>query len=185
MNPNTKIFFNGKLISRKKYVRNDKGEFTPLAPRFRRLKLIFVAIMLYAIPSIAFTYSDPISYTGGPLVPIAKAAPEPLPAIMERIADCESGGGKPGGAHQFNKDGSVVMNPNKGAALDAGYMQINLSPEHVRESTRLGMDVFTEKGNKAYGMVLFNREGTAPWNSSINCWARTAPKVEVIKSLES
>lgn len=160
----------GKELKTRKYVRNPKGEFVP-EKRTQWWMLYPTVAYLAFMASMSPSEAAMVSFNE--VVPVAQAAEEaPIPVVMQRVADCESGGGKPGKAHQFNKDGSVVMNVNKTAAIDAGYFQINLSPEHVREATRLGFDLFTEEGNKAYALYLFDREGTSPWLSSASCWRR-------------
>ena len=81
--------------------------------------------------------------------------------VMIRIASCESG------LRQFNMDGTVlrgVINPK-----DIGVFQIN-TDYHLEEAERLGIDIFTTKGNLEYAYVLYINEGTKPWNWSAGCW---------------
>lgn len=99
------------------------------------------------------------------MVPIQEEAP-----VLQRIADCESGGGKPGGAHQFNKNGTVVMHENTNGSIDEGYMQINLTVAHINQAAKLHMDLSTEEGNKAFGKWIFENEGSGPWKASQACW---------------
>ena len=85
---------------------------------------------------------------------------EDIPMLV-RICKAESGN------RQFNSSGDVLrgkVNPS-----DLGYCQIN---EYIHNDTarKLGMDIFTEKGNKDYAIYLFLREGSTPWNSSKSIW---------------
>lgn len=97
--------------------------------------------------------------------PIEMEAP-----VLQRISDCESGTGKAGSAHQFNKDGTIVMHQNANGSIDIGYMEINLTVSHINEAAKLQMDLTTEEGNKSFGKWIYENEGTDPWNSSAHCW---------------
>ena len=82
--------------------------------------------------------------------------------VMKKIAWCESHN------RQFDETGAVlrgVVNP-----LDTGYFQLN-KKYHLADSIRLGMDIETLEGNKAYGQHLYETQGTTPWNWSKPCWS--------------
>ena len=86
---------------------------------------------------------------------------EPVPAILERIAWCESRG------RQFDEHGAVVrglVNPD-----DIGKYQINEKHWGV-EAKQLGYNLATEEGNRKMAMLLFDRYGTQPWHWSQSCW---------------
>lgn len=91
--------------------------------------------------------------------------------IMDRIADCESGNGTVGSASQMGKDGQVIIHVNApGNGFDIGYMQINNSWD--AQATKLGFNLYTENGNRAFGAWLYANIGTQPWQSSYHCWAK-------------
>ena len=94
----------------------------------------------------------------------ATTTPENLiPPILLKIAQCESGG------RQFNKDGSVLrgkVNPQ-----DVGLYQIN-EFYHLKQAQEMGIDIYTEEGNEAYALYLYDTQGTKPWNWSKGCWDR-------------
>lgn len=121
------------------------------------------------VSSVAFTSSD-IPHAvelpqveAGAFEPIS-TSPEPvIPAILEKIAFCESGG------KQFNADGSVLQ--GRVDPRDTGKWQIN-KYYHLKESQRLGMDIETLAGNTAYALHLYETQGTRPWNASKNCWSK-------------
>lgn len=84
-----------------------------------------------------------------------------IPDQLQRIGWCESGN------RQFNDDGTVLrgeINPQ-----DVGKYQINLF-YHKAEAQALGFDLFTEEGNEAFALILYAREGSAPWEWSKSCW---------------
>ena len=81
-------------------------------------------------------------------------------SIMVRIASCESG------FRQFAKDGSVLKNPHSTAK---GVFQVMYSI-HNAAALKMGMDVLTTEGNIAYARVLYDTQGTVPWNASKYCW---------------
>ncbi len=83
--------------------------------------------------------------------------------IMIDIAHCESR------FRQTDKLGNVfrgVQNP-----YDVGVMQIN-EMYHLDESKKLGIDIYTLKGNMEYARHLYEKEGARPWMASSACWAQ-------------
>jgi hypothetical protein len=99
-------------------------------------------------------------------------APEMI--ILEAIADCESGDGTPGSAHQFNDDGSPVRNPSDAPAGTGavGMFQINLSdPAIARLVKEKGWDVEGSLAdNRTAAEYLLKNEGVSPWTASRACW---------------
>jgi len=92
----------------------------------------------------------------------ALPAPVKIDNVLKKIAWCESHN------RQFDETGAVLrgaVNP-----LDTGYFQLN-KKYHLADSIRLGMDIETLEGNKAYGQHLFESQGTTPWNWSRSCWS--------------
>ena len=87
-----------------------------------------------------------------------------VPAVLEKIAICESGG------KQFNENGEVVRGEIHSA--DVGKYQIN-SAVWKGEAKKLGLDLFTEEGNEQFAMELYRRYHTVPWESSRSCWEKT------------
>ena len=88
---------------------------------------------------------------------------EDTPAILEKIAYCESRG------RQFDENGEVIRgehNPD-----DIGKYQINLE-NWGAEAKKLGFDLFTEEGNRAMALELYRRQGTRPWFWSKHCWSK-------------
>ena len=89
--------------------------------------------------------------------------------ILAEVSRCES--------HftQFNEDGSIhqgVANPS-----DIGVMQINRR-FHLKESKKLGIDIFTLEGNLAYAKHLYEEQGVAPWSASSRCWKKVTKLLE-------
>lgn len=81
--------------------------------------------------------------------------------LLAHISYCESR------FTQFDKNGEIFrgrQNPD-----DVGVMQIN-TKYHLKESKKLGMDIYTLKGNLEYGKYLYEHQGSAPWNASSPCW---------------
>ncbi len=87
--------------------------------------------------------------------------------IMIQIAKCESN------FRQLDKDGDVhrgETNPE-----DVGVMQIN---EHYQldKAEKENYNIYTLEGNTAYARELYEKQGTAPWNSSKACWSKYQDK---------
>lgn len=80
---------------------------------------------------------------------------------MREIARCESS------MRQFNKDGTVLrghVNPK-----DVGMFQIN-EYYHLKDSQRLGYNIYTLEGNIGYAKHLVETQGYRPWSASQACW---------------
>ena len=94
-------------------------------------------------------------------LPKQKSPSSELPAILDKIAFCESSD------RQFDADGGVirgVVNP-----ADVGRYQINTYHWGV-EAKKRGFDLHTEEGNEAMALYLYQKFGTKPWKSSQKCW---------------
>jgi hypothetical protein len=85
--------------------------------------------------------------------------------VLERIAQCESGGS------QFDKNGQVLMrgNTNGRDSVDVGLFQVNLK-YHGAEATKMGLDLTKEADNRAYAKFLYQTRGTVDWEASKHCW---------------
>jgi hypothetical protein len=85
--------------------------------------------------------------------------------ILAEIARCES--------HftQFTKSGKVLR--GRVVPQDVGVMQIN-ETYHLKESKKLGFDIYTLDGNLAYGQYLYEKLGARPWLASSPCWGKVA-----------
>ncbi len=84
--------------------------------------------------------------------------------IMAEVAKCESR------YRQFEPDGSIfrgIVNDQ-----DVGAMQVN-EYYHAKRAKKLGLDLRTLDGNMAYARLLYNEQGTQPWNSSAPCWMKS------------
>ena len=81
--------------------------------------------------------------------------------ILERVAFCESGN------RHFDKNGEVLR--GKKNPSDVGLYQIN-EYFHKDQAEKLGFDIYTEEGNKAYAEWLYEKEGLKPWQYSKECW---------------
>ena len=83
-----------------------------------------------------------------------------IPAIMVRIAKCESGG-------NHYRNGQVLIN----ATQDAGKYQINL-PVWSKRATEMRLNLMNEKDNETFAIWLFENYGSEPWFSSKKCWSK-------------
>jgi hypothetical protein len=126
------------------------------------------------------TYTEgvrPVVYATEPEVITPKVVQiEMHPTALNEIADCESGTRNPDGtavqlsAKHYHRDGTVVIGqhtrPEEG--LDVGWAQIN-TKYHLKRSQELGIDIFTEEGNKKYARLLYREQGAGPWSASADC----------------
>ena len=82
--------------------------------------------------------------------------------VMVSIAECESH------FRQIGEDKQVLEVTNTNGTYDIGIMQINSI--HITDAAKLGFDINNLQDNLAYGKYLYDKQGTAPWNSSKACW---------------
>lgn len=99
-----------------------------------------------------------------------------LPGILLAISSCETWGtlARPGtmwadakGRPTSTATGRVLI----GFTGDIGLFQIN--PIHVTEARKMGIDIYTKKGNTDFAVFLYGRNGTRDWNPSKGCWSRS------------
>lgn len=84
--------------------------------------------------------------------------------IMVDIAHCESR------FRQTDKAGNIFRGVEN--RYDVGVMQIN-EQYHLEEAKKLGIDIYTLKGNMQYARHLYEKEGARPWMASSACWAQS------------
>lgn len=90
--------------------------------------------------------------------------------ILAEISKCESE------FKHLGKNGQVIRGIVNDK--DIGVMQIN-EEHHMKQAKALGYDIYTLKGNMAYAKWLYEKEGTRPWLSSLECWKKNG---EIIKA---
>lgn len=141
------------------------GNFINRCIRFAALWLARMAIFAAAVGIVAsFIASSTVTAQVPQVVTVEAKA-----AVMDRIADCESGNGKPGSATQF-KNGQVVINVNTNGTYDQGKYQINSI--HNAAATKLGFNLATEEGNTGFAKWMYANLGTGDWYSSQKCWGK-------------
>ena len=113
------------------------------------------SITLFAVVAVPMQLDPSLPTTP----PITKPKEE-IPVVLQKIAWCESRN------RQF-VDGKVLR--GKENRKDVGKFQIN-ERYHLAESKRLGMDIYTLKGNTDYALHLYKTQGSKPWNWSKPCW---------------
>jgi hypothetical protein len=86
----------------------------------------------------------------------AGVATSSLP-LLEKISYCESG---------LNPE---AVNINKNQTEDFGPLQVNDS--HKNEMEALGMNYNSWQDTVDFAILLFQKQGTKPWNSSKSCWS--------------
>ena len=123
--------------------------------------VITYLIILLITALLGRIYATKTEYLITPETPeITRIKPQ-IPPILEKIALCESGN------RQFNSSGTVLRgNYNK---HDLGRFQIN-ELYHASSAQKLGLDLYTDEGNTAFALYLYQTQGTTPWNLSKKCW---------------
>lgn len=156
-----KVFYMGRRLD---------GKFDSFKMKMHRLgrflKILFAAIGLIMLSGAlgAFFFStSKVTVTTQTVI-----APAP---VLSRIADCESGNGKPGTATHYGKSGQVLMIANPNATVDVGKYQINLYYWGAK-ATELGLDLTKEEDNRQMAEYIYSNNGTGDWSASAHCWKR-------------
>lgn len=147
----------------------------PHATRFQVLKYnfaqfmrkVFIVMAGTAFTTILFLIMKDIYITKEiermrGFVPIVEETKE-LPAVMQRIAQCESGN------KHYKDNGQVVTNANTNGTVDIGRFQIN---EKVwgKKAGEMKLDLTKEEDNIAFAMWVYENFGTEDWYASRGCW---------------
>ena len=88
-----------------------------------------------------------------------------LPPILEKIARCESNN------RMRDSKGRLMLNANKNGSTDIGKFMINNKAWEAK-AVELGIDIYTESGNREMAEYIFMNYGSEPWYSSRHCFAR-------------
>jgi hypothetical protein len=127
-------------------------------------------LVIVAIDALGWASVAGYNYAKGNVAPLTVYAEKitevpvnTFPPMLTKICNAESGG------KQFNKDGSVLrgrVNPS-----DIGFCQLN-EPIWNDKARKMGLDIYTEQGNKDMALYIFSNYGTDPWNSSKVMWSK-------------
>jgi len=104
-----------------------------------------------------------------------KSVDQELPQVLLDISWCESRDNQSKVGLNYRtrvvtlSDGSTTTEKYVWSR-DIGRFQIN-EYYHAEEAKRLGFDIYTEEGNAAYALRLYNLNGTRDWNPSKPCWS--------------
>jgi hypothetical protein len=134
-----------------------------------QLTLAKLAIALFALQTALAATIVPVPANHLTATQILQAYP-----VLERISACESTGDMKGTPRQFNSDGTPLwgndVKTGKPIKRDVGIFQIN-TIAHAAELSKLGLDVISNIDDNAdYALILYERDGTEPWDASKNCW---------------
>jgi hypothetical protein len=132
---------------------------------FNRVKIVAVgtiATVATVYLLVAMNQTDTILYQKVTEIQHVEAE-EVTPAVMERIAECESGNS------HYAKSGQIVTNGNTNGTVDIGKYQINLF-YWGDKATELELDLTIEEDNEAFALYLYDLHGTEPWIWSKKCW---------------
>lgn len=158
-----KVFWNGKLLR----------EIYPHATRFQvfkyKMRKFFRKVIIATVGAGVIYMSF---FAGGALNPkvnyIQAEAIVKIPAVMQRISNCETKGDPNVKGTHIGKSGQVVMNANTNDTVDVGKYQINTV--WFKKATELGLDITKEEDNEKMALWIYENRGTGDWSSSASCW---------------
>lgn len=167
-----RIYHNGQEIFTKKPKRKPLMERLGIT-RFKVWGYVVAPALIIALGSTTINYAFDGKVYAVETVFVPKTVevekPRALPKILQVIADCESGNGRPGSGRQFHDDGRLVQGVITPA--DWGKFQIN-TKVWGDKAKELGYDLTTEEGNTAMALFIFETRGTRDWSASAKCWAK-------------
>lgn len=88
--------------------------------------------------------------------------------IMDAVAGCESGNGTPGSGQQFYPNGKIVRDYALGNHVGLFQIAESWSPT----AKKMGMDIYTAAGNRAFAEYLHEKDGLHDWLASQSCWSK-------------
>ena len=92
---------------------------------------------------------------------------------LKRICSCESWGNNDKKPRQFRNDGSLLWgnDPETGKPVEKDVGACQISTKYwLKDSKKLGYDIFTYDGNIGFAKWLYDKKGSEPWNPSRQCW---------------
>lgn len=167
----TKVFVNGKRL-KDMYVGATRWQVFKYKLRRFVIKLAQAGtfiLALYIAGGLGSAFNPKIVYAEPVVV---------TPPVLERIAQCESHKNHYCtdalvAKHMCPKGmvGQVLVRGNNNKSVDVGLYQINADVWGAT-ATKHGFNIFTEEGNKAMALWIYENKGTEPWYSSAKCWAK-------------
>lgn len=123
-------------------------------------KLLLIPLVIYFV---FFTYYRAVS---GAYILYYNAETDPRPALLAKIAECESEG------EHFTSSGEVI----RGTVTpeDVGKWQIN-EYFHAKTAKAMGLDLEKELDNEKFAYYLLGTQGVQAWEASFDaesgeCW---------------
>ena len=134
-----------------------------------------IFFLLFLPKSVAKTEIIPLTAERPAIVVLPVASPPAVPKILSDIGWCESKNDQTKVGYNYRlktvTDANGAMSTVKVLwSRDIGKYQIN-DYYHSARSKALGFDIYTEAGNTAYALLLYNENGTRDWNPSKPCWS--------------
>lgn len=149
--------------------RQINGRFSSFKSALKRMLKFAIRWGLISIAGYALFMGGALLYSTSTVVAETKTVIADRHApILDRIADCESGNGKPGSASHY-KNGQVILKGNDNHTVDIGKYQVNLTYWGAKAS-QLGLDLTKEEDNYKMALWIYENKGTTDWSASMKCW---------------
>lgn len=149
--------------------RDNKGRFTSVRLIIKWFSVRFI-FLFFLVSCVLAILSFSAYYTASHNAPVRIVektllvqAPEELPPVLQRIAQCESGN------KHTDSRGRLMINKNDDGSQDVGLFQINMKYWGL-EAMKQGYNLTDEKDNIAFALWLWKTRGTEPWVHTKNCW---------------
>ena len=135
------------------------------------LTSLFFTVQAATIPNTIIINSSPEVFSGSPFSIEFSSSTNVWEnySKLKSICSCESTGSSTSEPRQF-RNGKPLWSDLK--TPDVGTCQINI-PAHKKELEKLKLDVINSfDDNVKFAKILYDREGTKPWNASKSCWSK-------------
>lgn len=147
-------------------LRDKKGKFSPFK---RGVKMFFKRLFILSLVSASIYGIYVLGGILNPKVHIVEAeVKQEIPAVLQRIAGCESQGSRKAKGTHHDKNGQVLMRSNTNKSVDVGKYQVNTV--WFSKATELGLDITKEKDNETMALWIYQNRGTEDWSASKKCW---------------
>jgi hypothetical protein len=117
-------------------------------------------VLTAAMAATNLLSSSPIIYEAPPQ-PVVRVVSNPVEVpidkTLEAIIKCES---------QGNPN---AFNVNRNKSTDHGLLQVN--SVHKPRMADMGLNIENPDHSLAFGIMLYQEQGTKPWRSSEKCWS--------------
>lgn len=115
-------------------------------------------ILIIPLIIVATNFMSSSTVYQAPYQEIQLVVQAPIDRTLEKIIFCESSGNK------------NATNTNRNGTKDWGLLQVN--DVHRKRMSEMSLNIENPDDSYAFGLILYEEQGTQPWRSSFACWGK-------------